>query len=856
MIKKPSDTFAANSQSFDGTKDPLNTGHPQLQPSIYGNGSPSDGKSGPLTGVGHKKQESIDSIYKKMVTLSPLSLLAGNSKKASIQIGKQQQQQQQQQDQTIGDNNFCNPLPYFIQDYSSFSSQYHPSNIMTDNPTDQGSRWSSAANNQNQFLLLRLEDDTGVVTAIKFGKYHKQHVCNLKEFKVYGGMDPDNLTELCHGGLKNDSEPETLSLKFQSSNARVDADNAVLIPIRFIKIQPIMAWGQNFNFSIWHVQLLGVSSRHSIGGIDGSDLMRSICIRYDGTKEKEIVRMMLKFVRERGMDGVFNAIIQQAQSVQLEDPMLTLMHKFLVGDGNFHQAEEIVCSGNSELFNEYIALQPYKPEWKRLDVYDQNGEKPGMRGGHQMCMDIENRVLYLLGGWNGTKDLADFWAYHLPQSGQKSNARMSDSNVSTANDDGHWERISADTSLDGGPGARSCHKIAFDQESGMIYVFGKYVDLQSRPEANMQADFYCFNVHTRKWKLISGNTLLKGGPDLIYDHQMCIDPVKKMMYIFGGKSLNASTATEGKYSGLYQYDIKHDRWKLLLPDAQQNQGEDAISQVPSTASLKSRIGHSMLLDHQDRKLYIFAGQRMKDYLGDFYVYDIDSGALVELTREASKQGGPDCGFTQRATLNIMQKELYVFSGLMREKNSNQDTVKNTLWMYNITQNKWSRISNDDATAMAEGKEPSPRFAHQLIYDDLTGDQYLFGGNPGASDVTGQPQNVRLDDFWLLKLKRPSYGEILQRCRFMLRRQQFKEMCASADSMQALRYLQSELSAVVDHSNSEQSVEFRNLASSLLNAPSTQAELFKQRTALYEEILKYFPERMKQPKRNLTDLIEF
>lgn len=67
----------------------------------------------------------------------------------------------------------------------------------------------------------------------------------------------------------------------------------------------------------------------------------------------------------------------------------------------------------------------------------------------------------------------------------------------------------------------------------------------------MQADFYCFNVHTRKWKLISGNTLLKGGPDLIYDHQMCIDPVKKMMYIFGGKSLNASTATEGKYSGLY-----------------------------------------------------------------------------------------------------------------------------------------------------------------------------------------------------------------------------------------------------------------------------------------------------------------
>ena len=38
--------------------------------------------------------------------------------------------------------------------------------------------------------------------------------------------------------------------------------------------------------------------------------------------------------------------------------------------------------------------------------------------------------------------------------------------------------------------------------------------------------------------------------------------------------------------------------------------------------LKSRIGHSMLLHDKTRSLYIFGGQRGKDYLSDFYVFDI------------------------------------------------------------------------------------------------------------------------------------------------------------------------------------------------------------------------------------------
>ena len=44
-------------------------------------------------------------------------------------------------------------------------------------------------------------------------------------------------------------------------------------------------------------------------------------------------------------------------------------------------------------------------------------------------------------------------------------------------------------------------------------------------------------------------------------------------------------------------------------------------------------------------------------------------------------------------------------------------------------------------------EPTPRYAHQLIYDATTHTHYLFGGNPGKAAAN----NVRLNDFWQLSV---------------------------------------------------------------------------------------------------------
>lgn len=38
-----------------------------------------------------------------------------------------------------------------------------------------------------------------IVNQIKFGKYEKTHVCNLRKFKVFGGLEEDHLVLLFEG---------------------------------------------------------------------------------------------------------------------------------------------------------------------------------------------------------------------------------------------------------------------------------------------------------------------------------------------------------------------------------------------------------------------------------------------------------------------------------------------------------------------------------------------------------------------------------------------------------------------------------------------------------------------------------
>jgi hypothetical protein len=90
-------------------------------------------------------------------------------------------------------------------------------------------------------------------------------------------------------GLQNNAKSETFKLRYrvrigQCDDVQTDVgivrenrDALYLLPCRYIRIEPIAAWGPGANLSIWHVALHGV---------DDPELMESIEQEYEKVCEK------------------------------------------------------------------------------------------------------------------------------------------------------------------------------------------------------------------------------------------------------------------------------------------------------------------------------------------------------------------------------------------------------------------------------------------------------------------------------------------------------------------------------------------------------------------------------------------
>eukprot|EP00794_Sanderia_malayensis_P006101 gene6101-6805_t len=637
-------------------------------------------------------------------------------------------------------------IVYTVHKWSSYSANYHPNNVLSDNPHEQSSRWSSDSNYPPQFLILKLNKPS-IVTSISFGKYEKSHVCNLRKFKVYGGLNTDYMTELLTGGLKNDNLKESFALKHELEERK--------FPCKFLKIVPIMSWGPSFNFSIWHVSLEGIDDIH-------------------------VIRPCLKWYKtvEKGDFGKAESIIEQAAE-----------------DG---------------LFQHFIAEQEYEPKWNPIVPLNENGEEttcqPGMRGGHQMCIDAENSIIYLLGGWDGMQDLSDFWAFHCTT--------------------GQWQCISTDTVKDGGPSARSCHKICLDIKEACLYTLGRYLDSETRATANLKSDFYKYDLRDGHWQIISEDTAEDGGPNLIFDHQMVYDPVTEKIFVFGGRILTNSSIDERgfspQFSGMYTYHVRTNTWKKL---------------------------------------------------SDFFTFNLDTCEIKNVLENSENKQVPAAGFTQRSTIDSELNEIYVLSGLSKDKEKREEAVRNSFWVYDIKRGKWSCVYKNENMGVQywskmQHLEPCPRFAHQLVYDHVHKTHYLFGGNPGKSSLP----KMRLDDFWMLKLKRPCLSYLVRRCKLMIRKHRYKEL-TEQDPLTAVSFLQTEVSKLVDHFDKAERAEFESLATNLFaikqassdSESSSDTEDYehgtsfslrghKHRIELFDELVNFFPDDMVQPKGNLVDLM--
>ncbi|XP_050674767.1 muskelin [Leptidea sinapis] len=224
----------------------------------------------------------------------------------------------------------------------------------------------------------------------------------------------------------------------------------------------------------------------------------------------------------------------------------------------------------------------------------------------------------------------------------------------------------------------------------------------------------------------------------------------------------------------------------------------------------------MLFHPTQRRLYMFAGQRNKEQLLDIWWWDVDSGrcgAICPGVTPAPPPAAtpltpaPAAGFTQRATIDPDTDEIFVLSGMSKEKDRR---VCNTLWALSLRRLAWTCVYRNDSVAP---NHPRPRFAHQLVYDPHRKIHYLFGGNPGSA---GSPR-LRLDDLWSLRLQRPSSSGVVGVARAAIREACYRELAADPRlAPAALHYLRHDLHAATDHGDPLQVANFQKLATLLFS----------------------------------------
>ncbi|KAJ7594503.1 Muskelin N-terminus-domain-containing protein [Mycena floridula] len=792
------------------------------------------------------------------------------------------------------------PLAY-SPSCSGHSGNYHSGLIKVDNPIDQQSRWSGASQSSSrQWLLLELESPLAVVKTITFGKFHKAHPCNMRDFKVYVGMSKHNMTEVLHSGLKNDSISETFALRHVN-------EQGVPFPSRFVKIVPLSPHGQSYHISVWYIGMTGIVDQVHLEQVKRT---------YDEYRETTVLRHVLKHLRQRRLLSPYEGIISRS-GLQVEHPLVTELHTSLVVNGDWKHGEHVLEQmSNVSLFDAHIrGCQPHS-EWRRLTGTSLDGDIPSARGGHAMCIDHVHGRIYLFGGWDGEKSLDDFWKYTIETD--------------------KWELISPNTRDEPhAPGPRSCHKMVFDSKTESIYVLGRLGDADGlKPAADpvpppsrestpvstpISCEFYRYNVRENKWHSLSHHST--NAPPLVFDHQMVLDCEAQILYVFGGRLVDGDWDSN-KYSGLYSYNIRLKNWKQLQPA--ENTGS-------SYATIPPRFGHSMVLDPLSHTLFILAGQREDTFLSDMYSYDIVTQTATELYSNFTMSGGPDPCFTQRAVIDPELQEIYVFCGLTRRQPAasvTMDSQPNWVYQYKSRPGKWTRIRSEAQGSRAHRnddmsfEEPCPRYASGVIYDPNAKMFYMHGGNAGLMDI-GNAQDIedaemdrkRLDDFWSMKLARPDSGTVIRRATYKIRQQQFREMCESTSPIKALNFLQTEVSSVVDHEDPVEAEIFRSLLTHLLapgvsashedsddslpprkrsrpNTPEEAVEVlkssaevspfiasisteslqakpdplegtkdavssarFRQRNEVFESLLEFVPDTLKQPGGTLLDLVD-
>ncbi len=192
---------------------------------------------------------------------------------------------------------------------------------------------------------------------------------------------------------------------------------------------------------------------------------------------------MLKHLRQHRMTQPFDSLLHSASLLPssplhvLEHPLLTSLYNLLVIEGDFAEAENVVEKiHDSGLMDGFISKQKVTYKWIDSEE-DARGTRPGRRGGHGMCLNEDDGRTYLFGGWDGSKELDDFWVRE-PLSFESPSKSSKLERDDIAMDDGVgsvWSKIQPNSSSSLWPPSTNGHSMCTDGEK--IYMMGAHLPM-------------------------------------------------------------------------------------------------------------------------------------------------------------------------------------------------------------------------------------------------------------------------------------------------------------------------------------------------------------------------------------------
>lgn len=374
------------------------------------------------------------------------------------------------------------------------------------------------------------------------------------------------------------------------------------------------------------------------------------------------------------------------------------------------------------LFSSYVDRSMPKASWNQIFATDNNGDSPCGRGGHEMELDSEKGIIWLFGGWDGSKDLSDLWAYYIQEA--------------------KWRCISRDVRYQGGPGPRSCHKMVFDPRTGFLYVLGKFVEYDKAPSGGTA------NTGRSQGLSVSSPTLTQRGSS----------PIDRL----SPSANQPASANRSATRGFFLPRVAATQEGSSQTGVAENSSADFIEEMfGSTRGGSTRLSSGrtsfLAVDRATRGDNPGSGatssnpgspnpsgqsnSSMTGYESDFYRFSTRTERWDRLSFDTHSESGPKLIFDHQMIIDPDTQLLYVFGGRVAHPDSSKVELSG-MWKYDVIQRSWTFLFDD--LTHAQSRVPS-RVGHTMLLDTFK--KGHLSGNKLIWVLAGQRNNQYLADMW-------------------------------------------------------------------------------------------------------------